>query len=154
MDRCDVDVLAQLASIAIGDIQNLRLVNKKFNAGAGLVAVALRPDKKVFARGHFLRLGQLFQNATSLDLRECTLLGKDDDGLVGLSTLFPHLRSLNLGKWGKLKTTGMENLVGLSQLESLTLTNCYGLETLPESIGQLSLLQHLVLFSCCKLKSL
>lgn len=156
MDSCEVDPLANVAAtLQPSDLQNLRLVDKRFYTAVRIGRQALRPNRKMLTNALLVRLGMLFPSATSLDLTECKLL--DNPGLIALPAHFSCLRSLNLscqngGGW--LRAAGVGHLAGLPQLESLTLINCFGLEALPATISQMTLLQHLDMFSCVNLLSL
>lgn len=133
------------------DLQNLRLVDKRFYAAVGQSAINICPKKSLTSL-LLLQLGQMFPYAASLDLSNCRLLY--NESLKGIHNLFPHLKQLNLRDCSWLKLVGVASLRGLSQLQFLSLERCSGLAKLPERVSGLGSLQHLNLESCRRLRSL
>lgn len=73
------------------DLQNLRLVDKRFHTAVGESGIRLRPHKAL-TNGQLSELGRLLPSASSLDLIECQKL--DDESLRALPSLFPCLRQV------------------------------------------------------------
>lgn len=124
------------------DLQNLRLVNKRFHSVVGQSAIKLHPHEALTS-AQLLKLGQLFRNAAQIRITLNESLG--NDSLRDLHTLFPRLRILTLSGGSLLTDAGVAHLNPLSRLQFLMLRSSEGLAELPDAISGLTSLQYLSL---------
>lgn len=150
MEDLPDDLLVKIAdTLVVADLRKLRLVAKRCHAAVGQCAIQLSPHHKLTG-DQLAELGRRFPNAAGLRLTSIMSDRMSDESLMGLSTLFPRLRRLEISWCGWLTSKGVAYVGQMSHLESLTLAFRYGVSELPPAINQLRSLQHLNLQGCQK----